>query len=758
MGFKIKIQNIMRKLKSYFLNHDIRHWVGILGLLAVSVAGVQYDYELDSTLLQTSTFQEHEAFDGTVYPVQFARDVVNMNSNEYNSTCDNVDSDLLVPVDWYDPDDLTFPTEDLVWGNSTHDQIRINKTFYSVTHTGNYQWDDTAEGAGSHNGMDLVTCEGMEVHAIANGVVYEAGSSGSWGYYVVIKHNDVPDPDNPGRTTDLYSTYNHLRSAPFVGEGDEVKKDEVIGEVGETGTATTPHLHFSVDKTNAPFVPYWAFTSADAANAGYSFWGAVDAGVGQSNLYTYTYHPMDFIQDNLNWSGVTSYESSSNNSSNSNDEDTDETQNTSVSSSETEVVVNEIVEEVTEDAVALVDFDSIELDSPGSLLSDSSEPLRVYLVNEYGETITDSEFDGNITLEVSDESLATVSKPYLNQNDFKDGEAEFTLYANNEGKVYIYFEIAGVRYSSGAIYIYDEYQSFDKIGIETDGSFTPNQVEFVQIQIQDERGNPTPAFYGNGTVELSIIEGEGSLSETEFKKEDFQDDGIAQVELIGEAGSPITLQVTYGNREDTDTLDETIFTDFDEDDDYWDDIYYLYRKGTISGYPDGTLKPYNASTRIETLKIILDGLDQEILNVTVKYSDTDMSQWYGGVLATASHLNIVSGYPDLSFRPSNVMNRAEFMKTLFTSIAANENVDISVDPVVLKDPYADVNNLSWYAPYVQFSKEYNLFPVDGNYFEPGKEITRLEVSTAIYRLIAIVQNMEETGELEAYTTFMEPSL
>jgi murein DD-endopeptidase MepM/ murein hydrolase activator NlpD len=69
----------------------------------------------------------------------------------------------------------------------------------------------------------------------------------------------------------------------------------MLGRVGITGITTTPHLHLQIDTADAPFHPYWPFTSADSRNAGLGFFESVNAGLGRDNALKYTINPMTFI-------------------------------------------------------------------------------------------------------------------------------------------------------------------------------------------------------------------------------------------------------------------------------------------------------------------------------------------------------------------------------------------------------------------------------------------------------------------------------
>jgi murein DD-endopeptidase MepM/ murein hydrolase activator NlpD len=94
-----------------------------------------------------------------------------------------------------------------------------------------------------HTGIDLRGKEGTPILAAADGVVRSAGTRGGYGNAVEIDHGN-------GVTT-LYGHASELGVKP----GDHVEKGQEIGEVGMTGRATGPHLHFEVRVEGKPVDP-----------------------------------------------------------------------------------------------------------------------------------------------------------------------------------------------------------------------------------------------------------------------------------------------------------------------------------------------------------------------------------------------------------------------------------------------------------------------------------------------------------------------
>ncbi len=121
-----------------------------------------------------------------------------------------------------------------------------------------------------HYGMDFTAPTGTDVFATGNGVVDEVTSEHSgYGKLVSINHG-----------FGYKTVYAHL-SEFKVRPGQKVKRGEVIGLVGSTGTSTAPHLHYEVHRNGEPVNPQY-FYYMDLTPQEYEKMIAISSNMGQS--------------------------------------------------------------------------------------------------------------------------------------------------------------------------------------------------------------------------------------------------------------------------------------------------------------------------------------------------------------------------------------------------------------------------------------------------------------------------------------------
>jgi hypothetical protein len=150
---------------------------------------------------------------------------------------------------------------------------------------------------------------------------------------------------------------------------------------------------------------------------------------------------------------------------------------------------------------------------------------------------------------------------------------------------------------------------------------------------------------------------------------------------------------------------------------YKDAISNLKQKGVISGYSDGTYKPNNLINRAEFIKIVMGAVGTPPSGSNC-YSDVK-GEWFAGYTCSAKQQEIATGYPDGTFKPNNNINVVEALKIVLKAFA------IPVRGVQQGE--------AWYTPYLEAanSKKFYLASFDS----PEKKITRAEMAELVNRVM-----------------------
>lgn len=94
-----------------------------------------------------------------------------------------------------------------------------------------------------HDGIDIGASRGAPIRAAESGKVIHSGWLGDYGRVVIVKH--------AGHFSTVYAHANKL----YVRKGDFVDRGDHIADVGATGNASGPHLHFELRRREVPQDP-----------------------------------------------------------------------------------------------------------------------------------------------------------------------------------------------------------------------------------------------------------------------------------------------------------------------------------------------------------------------------------------------------------------------------------------------------------------------------------------------------------------------
>lgn len=101
-----------------------------------------------------------------------------------------------------------------------------------------------------HTGVDIHGAVGTEVLAIADGTVIVSTYDDGWGDYMIINHGN-----------NILSLYAHL-NCRYIKRGESVTRGQAIGELGNSGFSSGPHLHFEM-RENGKYINPFRFTFSD---------------------------------------------------------------------------------------------------------------------------------------------------------------------------------------------------------------------------------------------------------------------------------------------------------------------------------------------------------------------------------------------------------------------------------------------------------------------------------------------------------------
>jgi hypothetical protein len=189
-----------------------------------------------------------------------------------------------------------------------------------------------------------------------------------------------------------------------------------------------------------------------------------------------------------------------------------------------------------------------------------------------------------------------------------------------------------------------------------------------------------------------------------------------------------------------------VFSDVSPGDWFYEYVQYMFCEGIVSGYPDGTFRPYASTTRGQTSKIVTLAFGFDINTAGgPHFSDVAPGSPFYSYVETLFNLGVVQGYVDGTFGPNNPVTRGQIAKVVVGAAAAADPPNWVLDPPPT-NTFEDVPAGSTFFAYVEEAASHAVlqgYPCGSHpagpcgtqnkpYFVPYVSATRAQISKIAY--------------------------
>lgn len=175
------------------------------------------------------------------------------------------------------------------------------------------------------------------------------------------------------------------------------------------------------------------------------------------------------------------------------------------------------------------------------------------------------------------------------------------------------------------------------------------------------------------------------------------------------------------------------------------DIHSLYNSNLINGYPDGDFKPNNFISREEVSTMLSRLLGETSLNEE-NYNLVDIEErWSTGYIKHLLQEDILRGYDDNTFKPTNNVTRAE-LATMVSRILSRNGIESG--GTFEQQQFADIMDAVWAIDDIAEIAEFDIVKGrDERNFAPNDNATRAEVATMISRMIKVINENNDNNSI-----------
>jgi hypothetical protein len=181
----------------------------------------------------------------------------------------------------------------------------------------------------------------------------------------------------------------------------------------------------------------------------------------------------------------------------------------------------------------------------------------------------------------------------------------------------------------------------------------------------------------------------------------------------------------------------------DVPDNYWAKpaIQSLLTINVVSGFPDGSFRPNEPVTRAELAAQLQKVFEQKAKQKGVKYKDIAADYWAANAINQVFESGFLRGYPGEIFQPDQQVPRVQVL----VALASGLNLKLPSQSAGIIKQYKDAKDIPNYAIQKVAAATQNSLVVnypDRTLLNPNKPATRAEVAVMIHQALAIAGEVE----------------
>ncbi|MDW7650627.1 MAG: S-layer homology domain-containing protein [Bacillota bacterium] len=168
-------------------------------------------------------------------------------------------------------------------------------------------------------------------------------------------------------------------------------------------------------------------------------------------------------------------------------------------------------------------------------------------------------------------------------------------------------------------------------------------------------------------------------------------------------------------------------------------IELLASRHLVFGMTESTFEPETSLTRAQTATLLVRALGLQPTSANKSFTDVEEGAWYYSTVLTAAQAGLVTGYPDGTFMPDQIVSRQEFTSMVARAVRyagqTNTLTEEQVDQIL--DTYTDGTTVSDWAR-TEMAYAVNLGLITGfpdNTIQPTGTSTRAQGTAILERML-----------------------